>query len=328
MKQFNSNKHKMIDLFAGCGGLSLGFKLAGFEEMAAVEYDKYASTTFKANFSAPVITSDITLEATKQDLYGIVEEQLQGERLDVLCGGFPCQGFSSAGLRNPDDPRNRLVFDMLEVVRYLNPRVIVGENVPGLKTMENGQVLRRIINELESLGYVADYRILNAADFAVPQERERVIIIANNIGKWNIFPTPLLQRSEYVTVGDAIGDLMSHPFDTSFSHVPAKHQDYMVRNMTALPQGGHLYGTRNSSYRRLSWNKPSFTMTSNNGAPAIHPIEPRYITSREMARLQSFPDSFDFSRVGKTLQMKQIGNAVPPLLAQAVATAVHSMLVD
>lgn len=320
-----SNGCTHVEVFAGCGGLSLGFKMAGYEEIAALEFEPHAVETFRKNFDHPLIAGDITVPETKQRLYDVVKERLKGRELDVLSGGFPCQSFSTSGKRMKDDVRSKLFKDLVEVAKVLKPKVVVGENVVGLLTMDGGRVVRDILAAFHEIGYQMEMQVLCAADYYVPQTRHRVIFVGNRIGTNNAFPIPLVSSQHYVTASQAIGDLEFHPEDTSFSHVFTKHNAGLVKKLEVLAEGDHLYPTRNDAWERLRWDKPSPTIKDCHGACAVHYKQSRTITPREMARLQSFPDDFLF--VGpKKYQQQQIGNAVPPLLGKAVALAVLKVL--
>lgn len=317
-------EHTFIDLFAGCGGLSLGLESAGFEGLAAVEVEPHAVRTYRRNFNHPVIDGDIRLQKTKERIYNNVG----GEELDVLTGGFPCQGFSTSGLRMIEDPRNRLFKEFVEIASVLKPKVVIGENVTGILTMGGkGKMVREIISAFNSIGYDMDVQVLNAADYGVAQTRERVIFVGNRIGAQNLFPMPILSPSNYVTAWGAISDLESCEEDFGFNHEFAVHSPMMIQRLNSLPAGANLYAKRKDAWRRLEKDKPSFTVKDCHGACAVHPTLPRTITVREMARLQSFPDTFIFAGA-KKYQQRQVGNAVPPLLGKAIGLAVRKMLAD
>ena len=317
-----SNKRlKVIDLFAGCGGLSAGIEMAGCEVVAALDFDLKACMTYRKNFTHPIIEGDITKDETKQRLYDAVGSQ----ETDVVCAGFPCQSFSMAGLRLIDDPRNFLYREFVNIVDYFRPKYIVGENVKGFMTKQRGIYPEQLKEDFAKIGYKVDIHVLNAADYGVAQKRERTIIIGNRIGVDNLFPEPIVDKTHYTSVMEAIGDLCNAPEDKSFGQIYTKHNDKTRKSMKEVRENGHMYKSRKSSWRLLPADEPAFTMTENHGAPGIHPIRKDVITPREMARLQSFSDKFDFSAVSKTQMLKQIGNAVPPLLGKAVTLAVCEM---
>lgn len=311
-----------IDLFAGCGGFAKGFCNADFECVAANEFDENAAITYRANFNHPLVEDDITDPEVKQQIYELAD----GKEIDVVIGGFPCQGFSMSGKRIIDDPRNKLFKEFVRVVKVTMPKVVVGENVEGILSMGKGEVVKQIIEAFAELGYKMEFKVLNAADFGVPQLRKRVIFIGNRIGVENVFPKPVLAPNEYRTVKDAIGNLVGYGHDVKLSHLITASKPEIIARMNEMKEGEAFYPSRNDSCRKLYWNLPAPTVKDNHGNWAVHPIENRYVTPREMARLQSFPDTFDFSHVAKKYQFRQIGNAVPPLMAKYIAESVKSMI--
>lgn len=324
MKDTSKSKYYYAELFAGCGGLSLGLEMGGLNGTVALEIDPHAVETYRHNFHHEVINGDITEQRTKELFAEEIRKTLGDKRLDVLSGGFPCQGFSTSGHRMIDDPRNILFKEFVGVAKMLEPKVIICENVEGLLTMNHGKTIKEIVAAFEEIGYSMDFRLLTAADYGVPQMRNRVIFVANRIGVQNLFPAPILSKNDYVTAEMALCDLETHAQDEHFSHIFIEHSPEMVERLRVLPQGANLY-KRKDSWRRLECDKPSPTVKDCHGACAVHYKLPRTITPREMARLQSFPDDFIF--VGaKKYQYRQIGNAVPPHLAKAVGLAVRKML--
>ena len=323
----DSNGLNFIDLFAGAGGLSLGFVQAGFTPLASVEINEFAVETYKYNFinkrgfSEFVESRDITDANVKNDLYNAVNTR----KVDVIIGGFPCQGFSNSGNRIIADPRNSLYLHMLEIVNHLKPKFVVMENVVGLRTMMDGKIESKIISDYENAGYKVNVTVLNAADYGVPQTRQRVIFICNRIGKTNYHPEPFVKKENYRTIKDAISDLMDLPDDKSINHVRTKHSKEMSERLNNVPEGKSLYDNYSDSWKKSPWEKPSCTIKENHGAVNIHPRRPRVITAREMARLQSFPDNFIFQGA-KKWQLVQLGNAVPPSLAKAIALSVEKSL--
>lgn len=313
-----------VDLFSGAGGLSLGLELSGLVGICGLDWFKEAADTYTRNFSHAFVYGNIKLKETKQHFYDTVREDLEGRKLNIVCGGFPCQGFSMAGNRVVDDPRNSLYVEMLEIVRELIPEVVICENVKGLRSMLNGEVEKKIISDYKEIGYDMDAVTLCAADYYVPQKRERVIFIGNNMGVDNQYPKPILKEEEYKTTGESIGDLMDLREDASFNHVPTKHSAEMRERIAACPEGESLYKGYADAWKKCPWDKPSCTIKENHGGVNLHPKLPRVLTAREMARLQSFPDEFIFEGP-KTKQLVQIGNAVPPLLGKAIGLSVKHM---
>ena len=311
-----------VDLFCGAGGLSKGLELAGLQGICGLDWFKEAGMTYKRNFNHPFIDGDIKQQDIKESFYQTVKEQLGNRKLNIVAGGFPCQGFSMAGNRIVDDPRNSLYLEMLEIVKNLQPDFVICENVKGLRSMLNGEKEKKIIADYKEIGYEMNVTVLCAADYSTPQKRERVIFIGNRIGAKNYHPKPILNSSEYVTTGEAISDLMNHPEDEAFNHVPTKHRPDMAQRMLELPEGESLYKGYSDAWKKCPWNEASCTIKENHGGVNIHPKLPRVLTAREMARLQSFPDDFIFEGK-KNKQLVQIGNAVPPLLGKAIGLAVR-----
>jgi len=311
-----------VDCFCGAGGLSKGLEMSGIHGICGLDWFKEAGMTYSRNFEHPFVNGDITQKEVKQHFYEVVEEQLHGRHLSIVAGGFPCQGFSMAGNRIVDDPRNSLYKELLEIVKHLKPDFVICENVKGLRSMLGGMVEQKIKSDFRSIGYDMNVTTLCAADYTVPQKRERVIFIGNRLGKKNYHPQPMLTPDEYITTGQAIGDLMNHPEDQAFNHVPTKHSPEMQARIQACPEGQSLYKGYSDAWKKCPWDEASCTIKENHGGVNIHPKLPRVLTAREMARLQSFPDDFIFEGP-KNKQLVQIGNAVPPLLAKAIGLAVR-----
>ena len=311
-----------VDLFCGAGGLSKGLEMAGLNGICGLDWFEEAGMTYRRNFKHPFVNGDIKLKETKEFFYDTVKKQLNGRKLNIVAGGFPCQGFSLAGNRIVDDPRNSLYLEMLEIVNKLQPDFVVCENVKGLRSMLGGRVERKILEDYKAIGYDMNVTTLCAADYYTPQKRERVIFIGNRIGLKNYYPKPILQPSEYITTGESISDLMNHPVDEAFNHVPTKHRPDMEEKMRLLPEGKSLYKGYSDAWKKCPWNEASCTIKENHGGVNIHPKLPRVLTAREMARLQSFPDDFIFMGA-KNKQLVQIGNAVPCLLGKAIGIAIR-----
>lgn len=322
-------KYNFIDLFSGAGGLSCGMVMAGFNPIASVEIMPEAVETYKYNFiekhkfNEQVETRDIRDPEIKNKLYNSV----QGKKVDVIVGGFPCQGFSMAGYRVVDDPRNSLYREMKEIVEKLQPEIVVMENVEGLRSMLNGKVEEMIIEDYKKIGYDINLTVLNSADYGVPQFRKRVIFIGNRIGVTNYHPKPLFNENNYMTLGNAISRFMDVPENPDINHVFSKHTVEMQKRLEAVPEGKSLYKNYSDAWKKSPWDKPSCTIKENHGGTNIHPKLPRCLTAREMAALQSFPDDFIF-KGSKKWQLVQIGNAVPPLMGKAVGLCVRKMLDD
>lgn len=387
----------VVDLFAGAGGFGLGFHLAGYTLVCSVEQDKWAVETLKQNgHSQIVVEADIKTLKTKKQI-----EQVCQIRPDIVIGGPPCQGFSVAGPANkkdPKDPRNTLFRDFARWVGHLQPEMFVMENVKGILTRKNAKqesVIDIIKKTFEELDYTVEIWLLNAANFGVPQMRERIFIVGHRqqspIGKPTAthfitapngqYTLPLDQTlCSSICVSDAISDLpildagegeeelnYTRPPQSNYqrwarsqqsvlyNHVAMNHTERIVERFKRIQEGEPLTGIpeeykvrkRNgsgklsdvqyhSNYRHLKPDEISYTIPASFYSSFIHPTQPRNITAREAARIQSFPDWYRFMGKrtvisSKLLQKKgrhdedylsqfnQIGNAVPPLLAKAIA---------
>lgn len=326
IKQYwdNPTKSEMtfVDLFCGAGGLSKGLEMSGLEGICGLDWFNEACMTYNRNFDHPFVNGDIKDPINKKKFYDTVRMQLNGRHLNIVAGGFPCQGFSMAGNRIVDDPRNSLYKELIEIVVELQPDFVICENVKGLRSMLNGLVEKKIISDFKEIGYEMNVTTLCAADYYVPQKRERVIFIGNRKGLKNFHPKPLLAPFEYITTGQAIADLIEHPNDPAFNHVPTKHREDMAQRILETPEGQSLYKGYSDAWKKCPWDAPSCTIKENHGGVNLHPKLPRVLTAREMARLQSFPDDFIFEGK-KNKQLVQIGNAVPPLLGKAIGLAVR-----
>lgn len=321
-KDTPKSKMTFVDLFCGAGGLSKGLEMSGLEGVCGLDWFKEACMTYNRNFDHSFVNGDIKSPEIKEQFYETVKKQLNGRHLDIVAGGFPCQGFSMAGNRIVDDPRNSLYLELIEIVKRLQPDFVICENVKGLRSMLNGLVEKKIIDDFHSIGYEMNVMTLCAADYYTPQKRERVIFIGNRKGLKNYHPKPILQPSQYITTGAAIADLMDMPENKAFNHVPTKHRPDMAQRMLELPEGQSLYKGYSDAWKKCPWSEASCTIKENHGGVNIHPKLPRVLTAREMARLQSFPDDFIFEGP-KNKQLVQIGNAVPPLLGKAIGLAVR-----
>lgn len=311
-----------VDLFSGAGGITKGLELAGLTGICGLDWFEAAGKTYRRNFNHPFVEGDIKLEGKKKEFYDTVKEQLNGRQLNVVAGGFPCQGFSMAGNRIVEDPRNSLYKDLLDIVINLKPEFVICENVVGLRSMLQGKVEEMIINDFKEAGYEMNVTVLRAADYGVPQKRDRVIFIGNRINKKNYHPKAFLTPNNYMTTRDAIKDLMEMDDNIEFNHVQTKHRPDMAERMLALEEGKSLYKGYSDAWKKCPWNEASCTIKENHGGVNVHPKLPRVLTVREMARIQSFPDDFIFEGP-KNKQLVQLGNAVPPLLSKAIGLAIR-----
>ena len=345
-------KPRVIDLFAGVGGLSLGFEKKGFDVVLANEYDASIATSYIANHkNTKMIVGDIT-SLDLEDTFG----KLAGT-IDVVIGGPPCQGFSQKGQRKTiHDERNFLFKYYVSVVELVKPKYFVMENVPNLLTAEGGYFRHEIEELFNKLGYSLEYGVLNASDYGIPQNRRRAVIIGKLDGDAPKLPVP---KRNNVTIWDAISDLAylesgegseeqeyKYPAESDyekmlrkdssklFNHIATKQSPLALERLALIPPNAgrevlpeeHLTKSIYSgTWTRMKKDEISVTITTRFDTPSsgkfTHPFLNRAITVREAARIQSFPDNFHF--VGnKGSQMKQVGNAVPPLLAAAIAEVI------
>lgn len=321
----NSEPHEynFVDVFSGAGGLSQGFLQAGFLKLLSVEIDSDASSSLRRNFPSshhhegPIEQfSDAMLEALRQ----------RHKRIHVLCGGPPCQGFSVAGARDPADPRNFLFKQFVRFARILKPDYVMLENVPGILSMQNGTVQAVIRQSFAEIGYPdMSVALLESAEYGVPQLRQRAIFIANRHEGMNPYPKPIFADHQFVPIESCIMDLADMPPDPSINHEWTRHSSATERRIAEVPPGGSLYTTYYDAFKRQYPGKPSMTVKENHGGTHIHPHRNRVLSARELARLQTFPDSYIFSGTMKRA-MWQIGNAVPPLLAEYIARALKVAL--
>lgn len=342
-----------IDIFSGAGGLSLGAEMAGAHIAFAVEKDKSAAETYRFNHpETPVLCADIHDINPLEHL-----PQLNPEDQLIVFGGPPCQGFSTSNTvtRNMRNPNNSLFEEFVRFVSVLNPDWFLFENVEGFMRFEKGKIRNLVRKCFEDLGYTINDALLTASDYGVPQHRNRYIMVGNRHGI--VFQFPEKQEKVY-TVADAISDLpilangqmeekMSYSLPlskvseyarqmrkgskASMQNYVSRNADYVVERYMYIKQGQNWeaipselmqnYKDRNNChsgiYKRLVSTKPSVVISNYRKNMLIHPWAERGLSVREAARLQSFPDSFIFKGTLMDIQ-QQIGNAVPPLLAEAV----------
>jgi DNA (cytosine-5)-methyltransferase 1 len=326
------NNLTVLDLFCGCGGLSEGFRMAGFRIVAGLDNDKWSIQTFKENHKeAKIIHKDIRKVSNEE-----IEKLAGMKSFDVIVGGPPCQGFSIAGRRDPKDPRNSLFMEFIRIVNYFKPEWIVMENVLGIKSMKTAKdelVVDIIKKEFGKIGYDVICETLNAADYGVPQKRRRVFFIAHKDGK-KILP-PVKTHSEkpqkridgsiikkWVPVKNVLMDK---------SKVPKNyfHSQKMIEGFRRRKER-NIKNNKGFGWQILKLECPSYTISARywkDGSDALVKYsddEVRMLTERECARIQSFLDSFNFIGSKKEVY-KQIGNAVPPLLAKAIAEQIKMM---
>lgn len=344
----NNNQMKpitFIDLFSGAGGLSEGFIEAGYKLLFAIDNDKWSCETLRLNHTDAVVIQDDITKFTTEEFKKLIKDPV-----DVIIGGPPCQGFSPLGKRLEIDPRNRLLFEFLRFVKDLQPKVFVMENVPELLKSEEYAQFK---SDAEALGYKIVAKVLLAADYGVPQKRKRAIVIGSKSfepthpspthvdpEKKNLFNSHLFA---WKTVKDAIGDLPLVPNGNDL-HVGRNPTEVSLARYKSIPEGGNRFNLPSELqpecwkrkltgsvdvFGRLWWDKPSVTIRTEFFKPEkgryLHPAANRPITLREAARLQTFPDTFIF-KGSNTQVAKQIGNAVPCLLAQKIAEHIKEQL--
>ncbi|MEE1131532.1 MAG: DNA cytosine methyltransferase [Caryophanon sp.] len=344
--QYKPKKYNMAGLFSGCGGLDLGFELAGLVatigEQAAFEAfqskETYEAVRPESVFHT-IYTNDMFKEANETYKLNFPPHVIQHEKdirkvanfplCNVMLGGFPCPGFSEAGPRLLDDKRNFLYIHFIRALMQTKPEFFIAENVKGMMTLGKGEVVRQIVEDFASAGYNVKYQLVNSRDYGVPQLRERVFLVGvrHDVDFNYEFPKPTHGNAPlqpYVTLHDAIGDLQESPGpyydDASYSSI------YMSRN------------------RKKSWDEQSFTIQASGRQAPMHPggepmikvgkdawqfqgTKNRRLSAKEIARIQTFPDWYEFSSGAATKNengqldkiYKQIGNAVPVLLARAIA---------
>jgi DNA (cytosine-5)-methyltransferase 1 len=330
-------EYKSIELFAGAGGLAIGLEKAGLSNVLLSEIDKNACATLRKNrLEWNVIEGDVAK----------IDFKPYKNKIELLTGGFPCQAFSFAGKRlGFEDARGTLFFEFARAVKETQPLICVGENVRGLFQHENGKTIEGMVSVLDDLGYeVIPPRVLKAIFYNVPQKRERVFIIGLRKNAGLKFDWPL-ESKDVLTIKDVLkkGKLYSTDVPVSLGQAYPKSKREI---MELIPQGGywrdlpvelqksymkgsfHLSGGKTGMARRISWDEPCLTLTC---APAqkqterCHPEETRPFTVREYARIQTFPDNWEFAG-SLTSQYAQIGNAVPVNLAEAVGKAIVKTL--
>jgi len=308
---------RFADLFSGAGGLSQGFREAGLNKVFSVEINPYASETIRYNFPESIHFDRPIEDLTTADLLTVAPSGA----LQVICGGPPCQGFSVAGARRIDDPRNRMFLEFCRVVEICQPDFFVMENVPGILTMQKGEVYRAILEQFGRIGYPnASVRILEAADYGVPQLRARAVFIGNRHGLPNPYPKPTHDKASYVPIEAALDDIMSWPRSAATNHEWTAHSAAFEERISRVPPGGSLYETFRDAFKRQHIGVPSMAAKENHGGTHIHHRLNRVLSARELARLQTFPDDFYFCG-GMKKAYWQIGNAVPCLLARALGGA-------
>lgn len=337
---------KIIDLFCGIGGLSLGFEQAGFEVISAIDVWKDAINTYNHNRTQKVGKVMTVADFNEELLPAIIKSQ----HITGVIGGPPCQGFSTVGKREIDDPRNQLYLDFYRTVAIAQPDFFVIENVKGMLTLNKGAFVKDLISRFgeDGLGYTITYQLVNAADYGIPQNRYRVFYVGFKNKSFS-FPKPF----DYVlTASDGISDLVGATTD-NYGTAPQNEYQRMLRGnqtkplnqdytnhseqtigiISLIPDGGNIKSLPpeywqvrkyNKAFERMGTFKPSNTIDTGH-RNYFHYSENRIPTLRESARIQSFPDYFEVLGT-RGSQYKQVGNAVPPMLAFVIAQAIKEQL--
>lgn len=346
----NINKtYNVIDLFCGCGGLSLGFEKAGYNILLGIDVWEDALVTYRKNHKNP---NTLCADLSELQPYE-VEERINNRNVDVIIGGPPCQGFSVAGKRIIEDKRNELYKSFVRMVAYFKPKAFVLENVPNILSLGNGIIRDSIVKDFSDLGYKVVYKVLTASDYGVPQNRRRAIFVGKMDGSEFEYPSKSVEKlvttkealsdlpEQSITDGDAyptvpLSDyqkLMRKNSSVIYNHEITIHTEKTQRIIAMVPDGGNykdlpveLQKTRkvHIAWTRLNSKRPSITIDTGHNHH-FHYEYNRVPTVRESARLQSFSDDFVFIG-GKMSQLKQVGNAVPPIMAEAIANALKEQL--
>lgn len=346
------NKYNVVDLFAGVGGLSYGFAHNdNFNILMANEFDSDIAAAYVLNHPSVKMVCDDIHNLTEAAIHEIIGDR----KVDIVVGGPPCQSYSTLGKRQMD-ARAHLFEEYCRILSILRPTMFIFENVSGLLSMQGGRLIEIIKDEFKKLGFVVKSEVLNAVNYGVPQYRDRVILVGMRGENIYEYPSPTHGKGlkPYITVEDAFSDLpilKSGESCTEYATPPQneyqeylranstslqdnnapKNGEHLIKIMQALPDGGSKNDLPNdlrpmsgygNTYAKMWWKKPAPTVTRNFATPSssrcIHPRDSRAMTTREGARLQSFPDDYKFygSRSKKNLE---IGNAVPPLMSIALA---------
>ena len=346
--------YTVIDFFCGCGGLSKGFEQAGFNVLVGIDFDEAALKSYEHNHKSKALKVDLFEDNAIEQ----IEKSIDNKKVDVIIGGPPCQGFSLTGRRNFDDKRNKLYLAMFDAVSHFQPKAFMIENVLGMANLYGGEIKDEIIKRFTNLGYTVSWKIVNAADYEVPQVRQRLVFVGLKNGKKFEFPAPLRTTENYITCKEAISDLpplvdelgkemscythapesvyqaqMRGNNNVLYNHVAINHKQFVKDVIAQVPDGGNYKdlpeGVGTSRIFHMAWtryasNKPSRTIDTGH-RNNFHYKYNRCPTVRESARLQSFPDDFVFLG-NKTQQNRQVGNAVPVRLAYHLAKQIAEYL--
>lgn len=317
----------VISTFAGAGGSSLGYSMAGYRELLAVEWDNNAAETFRLNFpGVPVYHGDICKLSVEEcmRLAGLTE----AGQLDVLDGSPPCQGFSTAGKRDMSDDRNQLFREYVRLLRGLQPKVFVMENVSGMVKGKMKLIFAEILRELKASGYKVSARLLNAMHYGVPQSRERMIFVGVR-EDLKIEPSHPVGSSRVVTFSEA----SENDVGPDLTGIDMERWALIKQggNFEDLPEKLRTSARFSNAFRKLAMSRPSCTLPKTDGnlttGAYFHPTIARRITKREKARIGAFPDSYGWIGDQKE-QAARIGNSVPPLLMCAIANHIRKQILD
>lgn len=346
---------RAISLFSGCGGLDAGFKAAGFQIVGHVEIEESARKIYEVNFPESECLGTDVCKVTKED---IKEWKDRFGTIDLLLGGPPCQGFSLAGKRDPNDIRNQLYKDYVRLVKNVKPKAFVMENVrliTSMKSADGSLFIDKIISSFQDAGYDVNIYEINSQNFGVPQSRERVFLVGvlKDVLKEKFqFPKPKFSEQTQLsfmentkplrTFKDAafgLEELESGDKSIDPLHWCIVHPEHVIKWLKDVPEGHSAHENEdpnlrppsgfNTTYKRIAWEEPCSTISTNfsmiSGCRNVHPVATRSLTIREAARAQSFPDQFAFFGNWGDVR-KAIGNAVPPMLAYAVAQEIMKQL--
>ncbi len=343
------------DLFCGVGGFSQGLVQAGLECTLAVDFNTFALDAYKRNFTHQTKLLDLSDETNQALVSSIIRES----GTDMIVGGPPCQGFSIFGKRRfvntkqhdlTLDKRNDLVYAFAKIVVASKVKWFIMENVPGILSAHDGEYVNTILNFFNKYGYRTEFRIINAADYGAPQIRKRFILIGTSTDlkipfpKPKFYETPTSWQKPYRTVGQVLLDLAQPDSYTKFlNHTPPKHSQIVTERFSYIREGEKMdvailpdrlkIGTKTGKpvsnfshvFKRLHRDNPSTTIVPGHNALPIHPFLNRTLTIREAARIQTFPDSFEF--MGPIInQCLQVGNAFPPIVAQSIAERIRTVV--
>jgi DNA (cytosine-5)-methyltransferase 1 len=314
----------VISTFAGCGGSSLGYSMAGYRELLAVEWDQNAVDTFRLNFpDVPVWHGDIANLSVEECLE---RAGVRPGELDVLDGSPPCQGFSTTGKKDFDDPRNQLFKEYSRLIKGLQPRCFVMENVSGMVKGKMKLIFADILRELKACGYLVSARLMNTMNFNVPQTRQRIIFIGvrEDVG---VAPTHPLGSARVLSTVDAFRGLNNQTFGPEIKGLTLER----LKQCKPGKSLADVLGRRSSfSFQRLDFNRPCFTVPKSGSLSGycylFHPVENRGLTLEELKRVHSYPDGFQFTDYKNG--MARIGNSVPPLFMRAIARHIREHILN